>query len=173
MPFPEEAALMLGGFFISQNFMEPIATFLVAYPAMLAADYLLYSLGKRYGRRLVESAWFRRIASPDKISRLEERFLESGSLLVFFGRFSSLIRVQIFLAAGISRVPAFKFILADAASALITAPILIGIGYAAGNSYAVLRHDITRIEHISIFLAVVIVFGWILVKYFRSWIGRS
>jgi membrane protein DedA with SNARE-associated domain len=44
------------------------------------------------------------------------------------------VRAQVFLAAGVMRMPAIKFLMADAASAILTVTLMVGIGYLCGNS---------------------------------------
>ena len=73
-PFPEDAILSLSGFFAAHGIIEPIPAFLVPYSSLLATDLLLYSIGKRYGRRIVEHRRFRRPISLEKLSQLEEKF---------------------------------------------------------------------------------------------------
>jgi membrane protein DedA with SNARE-associated domain len=117
---------------------------------------------------LVEHKRFRRIIASDRLSKLEEKFKRSGIFVVFFGRHLLGVRAQVFLAAGVMRMPAIKFLMADAASAILTVTLMVGIGYLGGNSIEALKKDMTRIEHIAVVLLVILLMSWIVFRYFKS-----
>jgi membrane protein DedA with SNARE-associated domain len=66
------------------------------------------------------------------------------------------------------KMPAVKFLIADAVSSLFTIAIMVGAGYAGGHSLQVIKRDMTRIEHIGIFLAVILLAGYLIFRYVRS-----
>jgi len=168
LPFPEDATLILSGFLIAQKVMKLLPTLLVVYSGLLLTDFSLYWVGKKYGRRVVEHKRFRRIISFERLSRLEEKFKKWGIFVVFIGRHFLGIRAQIFLAAGVMRMPALKFLMADAASAILTITLMVGIGYLGGNSIQILQKDVKRIEHIAIVLFIILLAGWIFYNYFKN-----
>jgi membrane protein DedA with SNARE-associated domain len=65
-------------------------------------------------------------------------------------------------------MPAIKFLMADAASAILTVTLMVGIGYLCGNSIEALKKDMTRIEHIAVVLLVILLMSWIVLRYFKS-----
>jgi membrane protein DedA with SNARE-associated domain len=168
LPFPEDATLILSGFLIAQKVTKPLPTLLIVYAGLLLTDFSLYWVGKKYGRRVVEHKRFRRIISGDRLLRLEEKFKKWGIFVVFIGRHFLGIRAQIFLAAGVMRMPSLKFIMADAASAIFTITIMVGIGFWGGSSIQVLQKDVKRIEHIGILILVILFTGWIVYNYFKN-----
>jgi membrane protein DedA with SNARE-associated domain len=78
------------------------------------------------------------------------------------------IRAQIFLVAGVMRMSTLKFVLADAASAILTMTLMVGIGFLGGNSIEILQKDVKRIEHIGILVLAILFTGWMIHKYFRN-----
>jgi membrane protein DedA with SNARE-associated domain len=78
------------------------------------------------------------------------------------------VRAQVFLVAGVMRMPAIKFLTADAASAILTVTLMVGIGYLGGNSMEVLKKDIGRIEHVAVVLLVMLMIIWIIFRYLKS-----
>jgi membrane protein DedA with SNARE-associated domain len=124
--------------------------------------------GKKYGSRVVEHKRFQRIISPDRLAKLEEKFERWGILVVFFGRHLLGVRAQVFLAAGVMRMPAIRFLIADAASAILTVTFMVGIGYLGGNSMEILKNDMKRIEHIAIIALVILLAGLMVFRYFRE-----
>jgi membrane protein DedA with SNARE-associated domain len=167
-PFPEDTTLILTGFLITQSIIRPIPAFLVVYPGLLMTDFFLYWVGKKYGRMVVEHKRFRRMISPDRLLRLEEKFKKRDVWIILVGRHLLGLRAQIFLVAGMSRMPAIKFLVADAATALLTIVLMGGIGYAGGNSIQILKKDLTRVEHVAIVILMISIAGGFVFKYFKD-----
>ena len=167
-PFPEDATLILSGFLIAQGILKPLPAFLVVYPGLLITDFFLYWVGKKYGRMVVEHKRFRRLISPDRLSRLEEKFKKRDVWVILVGRHLVGLRAQIFLVAGVMRMSAIKFLVADAATVLLTIALMGGIGYAGGNSIQILKKDLTRAEHVAVVVIVILIAGWFVFKYFKD-----
>jgi membrane protein DedA with SNARE-associated domain len=167
LPFPEDTTLMLSGFLMAHDIIQSLPALMIIYPTLLMTDFLLYWIGKRYGRRVVEHRIFHRIISLNRLLKLQRKFRKRGIWVVFFGRHLLGVRAQIFLAAGVMRMPARKFLLADALSALITIALMIGIGYFGGSQIQILRKDLARMNHMIMFSVVLICSGWSLSRYFR------
>jgi len=168
LPFPEDATLILSGFLIAHEVINPFPAFLVIYPSLLITDFFLYSVGKKYGRMVVEHKRFRRIISPDRLSKLEDKFKRRDVWVVLVGRHLLGLRAQIFLVAGVMRMSPVKFLLADAATSLFTIALMGAIGYAGGNSIQILKREVTRIEHIAVVVFVILLSGWFVFRYFKN-----
>jgi len=168
LPFPEDATLILSGFLVAHGAITPLPIFLTVYAGLLVSDFFLYLVGKKYGRMIVEHKKFRRIISPDRLLKLEEKFKKHDVWVILIGRHFLGLRAQIFLVAGVMRMPAIKFLIADATTALLTIALMGGIGYVGGNSIQILKKDLTRIEHIAIIVLVVLFACWIIYVYFKG-----
>jgi membrane protein DedA with SNARE-associated domain len=168
LPFPEDATLILSGFLVAHEVINPFPTFLIIYAGLLVSDFFLYSVGKKYGRMIVEHKKFRRIISHDRLSKLEEKFKKGDVWVILIGRHFLGLRAQVFLVAGVMRMPAIKFLIADATTALLTIALMGGIGYVGGNSIQILKKDLTRIEHIAIVVLMILLSVWIVLKYFKG-----
>jgi membrane protein DedA with SNARE-associated domain len=164
LPFPEDGILLLSGFLTAHDVIRPFPTFLVVYSGLLTTDFLLYSVGNKYGRRLVGHKKFNKIITNDRLAKLEKKFKKWGALVVFFGRHLLGLRAQIFLVAGVMRMSWKKFLIVDGTSALLTIALWGGLGYLGGNHIDTLRRDITNIEFIlTVFFAILvgsILFFW-------------
>jgi len=68
----------------------------------------------------------------------------------------------------VMRMPALKFIMVDAASAVITVTLMVGIGFWGGSSIQILQKDAKRIEYIGILILAILLTGWIVYKYFKN-----
>ena len=168
LPFPEDTTLILSGFLMAQNIIQSLPVFFIIYPTLLMTDFLLYWIGKKYGRRVVEHRIFHRIMSLNKLLKFERKFGKWGIWVVFFGRHLLGVRAQIFLAAGVMGMPARKFLLADALSALITMAMMIGIGYFGGSQIQILKENMATVNRVIIFSLILIFLGWSLFRYFRG-----
>ncbi len=167
-PFPEDTTLILSGFLISTEVVKPVPILLVVYSGVLLADFGLYFFGRKYGRRIVTHKRFHKIITMERLSRLEEKFKRKGGLIILIGRHVIGLRAQIFLAAGVLRMPAPKFLVMDAVASIFTMAVLVGIGYIGGNSLRVVIRDITRIEHMAILLGILLLVIFMLYRYFKS-----
>jgi membrane protein DedA with SNARE-associated domain len=165
LPFPEDTTLILSGFLIAHDVMKPLPAFLVIYPSLLMTDFFLYLIGKKYGRMVVEHKRFRKVISSDRLLKIEEKFRKWGIWVVLFGRHLLGLRSQIFLAAGVMKMDAIKFLIADGATSLLTIALMGGIGFVGGNSLQVLKKDLARIEHIAIVVFVILLASWMVVRH--------
>jgi len=168
LPFPEDTILILSGFLIAQGVTKPLPTLLVVYSGLLLTDFVLYLAGKKYGRRIIEHKRLHKIISQDRLRKVEEKFERWGVLVVFFGRHLLGVRAQVFLVAGVMRMPPVKFVMADAASAILTVTLMVGIGYLGGNSIEVLKKDMARIEHVAVVLFIMLLVSWIIFRYLKG-----
>jgi len=168
LPFPEDATIMLSGFLVAHEVVKPLPIFLNVYAGLLISDFFLYSIGKKYGRMVAEHKRFHKIISPNRLLKLEEKFKKGDIWVILIGRHLLGLRAQIFLVAGVMRMSPLKFIITDAATALLTIAFMGGIGYVGGHSLWVLKNDIKRIEHIGIVVLVILLAGWIVFRYFKS-----
>ena len=159
--FPEDATLILCGFLISMHVVKPV------YAGLLAADFPLYLSGKKYGRMIVCHRRFQKIISPERLLILEDKFNKRGILFILFGRQLIGLRAQIFLAAGVMRMSAVKFLITDAISSQFTIALMVGAGYIGGHNLQVIKKHITRIGHIGILLIIILFSGYLLLRYFR------
>jgi len=157
LPFPEDSILLLSGFLTARHHIKPLQAFLVVYSGLLITDFLLYSVGKKCGRRIVEYRKFQKVITNDRLAKLEKKFKKWGALVVFLGRHALGLRAQIFLVAGVLNMPWKKFLLADGTSAIITIALWGGLGYAGGNHIDTWRKDVTNVESmLMVFLAILV-----------------
>jgi len=167
-PFPEDTTLILCGFLIATDVIKPVFALTVVYTGLLISDFALFFVGGKYGRKIVTHKRFHKIISPERLSQLENKFNKWGILSIILGRHIMGLRAQLFLTAGVMRMPPLKFLAADVISAPFTMLVMVGAGYIGGNSLKVIRKDITRIEHVAIVLVVVLLVIYSLYRHIRS-----
>ncbi len=121
--FPGTALLLATGALIPAGVVDPWSVVLGSIVGATLGDGVSYWIGKRFGGA-VERAWpFTR--NPDLLRRGIELFELHGGKSVFIGRFFGPARAVIPLAAGVMRMPAGRFWVANATSAIVWAPALL------------------------------------------------
>jgi membrane protein DedA with SNARE-associated domain len=153
-PFPEGVTLILCGLLISSKVIQPVYALVIVYSGVLIGDYLFYSFGRKYGRMIIKLRVFRKVLPPHRLEMLENKFNKYGILLILIG--GRLIG-EIFLVAGILKMPRIKFLAIDVLSSLLTVIVWVGVGYVGGHTLQIIKKDILRIEHITVFFIVSIV----------------
>lgn len=173
LPFPEDATLILCGVLISAGDIKAIPAILTVYAGLLCGDTILYHVGKKFGRKVVTHKWFHRVLSPEKLERVEARYIKHSVLAILVGRHVAGFRAQLFLVSGILRMDYWKFILTDAVSAMFTLALMVGIGYKGGEELPIIRGHIKAVGHVVLLAAVAAGALYLLYSYFRRRRARA
>ena len=147
LPFPEDATLILCGFLLFHGTVKPVPAFFIVYAGLLLADVMVYSFGRAYGDTITGHRRFQKLISQQRLEELKERFRKRGLVFILLGRHIIGIRVQLFLAAGVIKMPLPRFILVDGLSSTLTIALMTGIGYMGGSSLDAIEKNVARIEH--------------------------
>ncbi|HYA94341.1 MAG TPA: VTT domain-containing protein [Thermodesulfobacteriota bacterium] len=165
LPFPEGTTLIMSGFLIANGTIKLIPTFLVVFPLLLITDFFVYFVGKKYGRVLVQHQRFRKLISPERLLKLEEKFKRRGSLVVLFGRHILGLKTQLLLLAGVMKMSVTKFLIVDGATALLTVALFWGgIGLLGEERIQMFKAEATKIGHIAMVIFFILLAGWICYK---------
>jgi len=156
-PFPEDAMLILCGLLIANHVVKPVPAVLVVALGMLMTDYFLYHIGRTYGRKVVTLRRFRKIITAKRVIRLERTFRKWGVLVILLGHHLVGLRSQIFLVAGILKMPRLKFVLSDAVSSVGTISIMGGAGYWGGSALELIKNDVEEAQYAILVLIIIIV----------------
>ncbi len=155
LPFPEDAILILCGFMIAHDVVKPGPAILILFAGMISTDFFLYHMGRKYGRMVVAHKRFSRFISPRRIQKLERSFAKWGILVIFLGRHLVGLRAQIFLVAGILKMPRPKFIMADGISSLVTIALMMSAGYWGGSFIERIKTDIEAAQDAILILCLI------------------
>lgn len=146
LPFPEEVTQLTAGFLARTGRIAFWPGLAVTYCGILAGDYLLFLLGRRHGARVLESPPIARLLTPSRRRFIEEHFSRHAFLTVMAGRHASGLRLPTFALAGMSGVPTRTFLLADALSALLSVPLVVGLGWFFAHNLEKARRDLRELE---------------------------
>lgn len=172
VPIPEDVPLVAAGVILAQQ--SEVATwtvtFIVALLGIMCGDVILYLLGSRWGPEVSQHRWVSWLITPTRLGTMTARFNRYGMWMCFFGRFFMGVRAAMCITAGVTRLPFWRFLLADLAGAVISIPLLIGLGYWFGNMVPTLENYVHVVQWGLLGLALVILVGF--VAYRRHRLGK-
>lgn len=165
VPVPEELVVLTSGVLVGQGRAELIAAGLACYLGVLTGDLLLYLIGRQAGPKVLEQRHFRRLFSPERVRRIEEKVTRHGALTIVFARFVAGLRAPTFLVAGVSRFPLRRFLVADALAAAVSVPLVFFLGFHFGARVTPVLERIGAWEHMlaAVLLAAILLWtaiGW-------------
>jgi len=129
--FPGTSILIVAGTLMSAGSLPYWPVLAGAIVGAVLGDSVSFWLGRRYGGGLCRVWPFTR--NPDLLPNGMRFFARHGGKSVFIGRFFGPVRAVIPLAAGVMRMPRGLFWLANIASAIVWAPMLVFAGDTVGN----------------------------------------
>src|SRR4051794_17816108 len=119
-PVPEEAGILYAA---GLNALHPEVWWPIAWAmtgfGIVCADMVLYGVGRRWGVKLFDYRWVKKVMNAERRQRIEAKFHRHGVKLLLVARFLPPLRTGIFLIAGASRFSFAKFLLADGLYAVV------------------------------------------------------
>jgi membrane protein DedA with SNARE-associated domain len=139
LPFPEEATLVSVGIlaymgahpdrypppFPGAPYVHAETAAITAFVAVLLSDFLIYGIGRMFGRQVFDLKPMRAVLSEENRQKIEVWTKKYGAYACGIFRFTPGIRFPGHLACGMLRFPAWKFGLIDGIAALISVPTQI------------------------------------------------
>jgi len=167
IPLPGETALIAFGVLASQGHYSIVTVIAVAAAAAIIGDNLGYAvIGRWGGRRLFERTRYGRRYAERFLPTAERLMAKHGGKVVFFGRFISILRFTAAWAAGIARMPWWRFFFWNASGAICWATLVGLVSYYAGAAAA------DAIQRYGIYAAVAIVVA-VLIAFFFTHAGKK
>jgi membrane protein DedA with SNARE-associated domain len=164
LPLPEDIALLAGGFLAHRGITQLPMTLVVAFLGVIVGDNSLYFLGRRFGTGLVSYLRIGRPSSQVQIDRLRDFMERHGHRAIFYARFLVGVRALIYLTAGSLGVSPGRFVFYDLLGAVISVPLVVGLGYVFGAQIEDFFRYIGGFEH----LVWIVALGTVLVYLSRT-----
>jgi membrane protein DedA with SNARE-associated domain len=133
LPIPEDLALIIAGFWISSGHSDAVAMVLVCYLGVLTGDLIIFRAGRMAGPAIFRRRWIRSRLKSKRLRKLRKGLSERAFLTVLVARHVFYLRTVTFLLCGAVRMPFARFLFADAVAALVTVPLVVGLGYLFGD----------------------------------------
>lgn len=133
MPIPGETITLVGGFLAGSDDLKYEWVLLAAIAGAIAGDNFGYWLGRWGGWPLLTrlGSWFK--IPEERLRQAREQFSNNAMQAVFLGRFVTLLRIFAGPLAGIAEMPYEKFLLCNAAGAVVWATALVSLAYFVGR----------------------------------------
>ena len=138
-------------------------------------DLGLYLLALRFGRPVFEKSWFKRLfGKKTDLARSEAWFRDHGAAAILLSRAVPGTRLPTYLAAGLLRVPAGRFIAITALACVVWVAALFGFSYHIGMmvvaEFAMFRSETGKLAACIVLAAVL---AWPLRKILKKISFRS
>jgi membrane protein DedA with SNARE-associated domain len=121
--FPGTAILVAAGGLIAAGVLEPTPVIAAGIVGGILGDAASFWLGQKFGGALPKLWPFR--GHPERIRSGIDFFVRYGALGVFLSRFLGPLRATVPTVAGMLKMPAASFYLANVLSALVWVPALV------------------------------------------------
>lgn len=135
LPIPEDVSLIISGILVASDNAHLSIMLLVCYLGIIAGDLIIYRIGWITGPRLFRKRWFKRFLTSTRLQTLRANLEKRTFLTIVIARHLFYLRTATFLVCGAVRVSFPRFLIADAVAALITTPVMIGLGYLFAEHY--------------------------------------
>lgn len=141
-----------------------------SFAGIWLGDLGLYWLAFHYGRTVFDRRWFKKLLGKKiDLSRSEAWFQNHGSAAIVFSRAIPGTRLPTYLAAGLLRVPAIRFLTITAAACAAWVAVLFWISYHAGmmviSEFRMFRSEAGKLAACIVLAAVL---AWVLRKTLRK-----
>ena len=165
IPIPSEVTFGFAGAFCTlavggQGHFAIWAVIVVGTVGSLVGSVIAYEVGRSAGRAIVDR-WGKWILLTHKDLDAAERWFEKyGAVSVLVGRVVPVVRTVISLPAGVAEMQRGPFVALTTIGAAIWVSLLTGLGYAAGQNWRRVSHDVHLFQTpIIILIVLALAFG--------------
>ena len=141
--FEGETILVLGGFAAHQGYLRLDLVMLSAFAGSLCGDQVWFWIGRRFGRRWIDS----HPGKAELIERVAALLDRWGAWFILSFRFLYGLRSISPVAIGLSSVSAARFACLNVISAAVWAVVVGGLGYIFGNAFEAALGKAAQWEH--------------------------
>lgn len=133
LPLPGESITLVGGFLAGSGDLKVGGVLASAFGGAVLGDNLGYWLGRWGGwALLVRIGWLFRFPE-EELEKARERFQKNAAVAVTLGRFVTFLRIFAGPLAGTVAMPYSRFLVCNAAGALLWVLTIVGLAYVAGQ----------------------------------------
>ncbi len=144
-PIPEDLTLIVAGIISHHEHVDTFVMGAVCYLGIVTGDLIIYRIGWLAGPALFRKKWFRRHLTTHRLQLIRENLHRRTILTIMVARHLFYIRTATFLMCGAVRLSFTRFLIIDACAALVTTPVMMGIGYLFADNY---QHIIELIQQV-------------------------
>ncbi len=157
LPISADLVLLTCGYLSFIGKANSIILIPIAITGILIGDTLMFFIGKKYGMKLTQIWPFKKVLTLERIEKVKMKFNIYGYRIVFCARFMPGIRTVFMFSAGLMHLNYLKFILYDAAGAVIVVPLIIYSVIAVAGNTALIKEYLKQGQWVVLVIAVVVV----------------
>jgi membrane protein DedA with SNARE-associated domain len=133
LPIGEEMIVIPAGILIATGKFDPLTTAVCAWIAICTADFLWFTLCRRFGTPWLQRPWFKRLVHPRRLLEMKHQLDRRGMWFIVLARFIPSSRTAAITTAGIFRLSYWKFVLPTMICAALTVPLQLLVGWLIGS----------------------------------------
>ncbi|HSW48063.1 MAG TPA: DedA family protein [Candidatus Saccharimonadales bacterium] len=169
LPIPGDIIVIFTGYQVTRGAIAYPVAFVVIIAAVLIGSTILYTLSKRYGKKIVFMLGNYLHFDEEKLATVEKNFKKYGILVIIIGRHIPGFRIPITIFSGISDISYKQFILSTFVSVIFSTAFYLSIGQRMGPKAAHLLHAHHSLYIISILPILIMIIGY----FYLSWQDRE
>lgn len=156
LPIPEDLPLILAGAIIHTGKIGPVAIGIVCYLGIVLGDMVVYSIGRYFGPKLFTTRFLKNRITPERAERMHQRLMKHSIWMIFVARHLFYLRTVTFLTCGAFKMSFIRFMFIDALAALISTPIMMGVGYVMVEHLPTLFESISKLKSWVLFISLIL-----------------
>ncbi len=160
----KEFLLLGGGRFKTSGDPNLLWLFLAYIPLGIGlASAPFFVIGRGYREKIEDGEgpeWLDKMIPPDKLVVAQRMIAKRGPVLAILGRLAAQSPALIGAAAGTSRTPMARFLIADAIGAVLAFIAFVAIGYALGAAYESAGPWLTGGAVVLLLIIIMLVSNW-------------
>jgi membrane protein DedA with SNARE-associated domain len=146
IPAPEDLTLIAAGVLSSLSQVNTLLMGVICYIGILTGDLIIYRIGWIAGPALFRKKWFRKHISTHRLQVIRTNLHKNTVFTILVARHLFYIRTATFLMCGAVRISFSRFLIIDAFAALITTPVMMGIGYVFAHNYDQILYYLDKVK---------------------------
>lgn len=158
-PIPGDSFIVAAGGLVAAGRLDTFGVMLASVIGGMSSVMVIYYIGRRYGREFFIRKNYRLFSANDIVAT-EKRFERWGGLLLIASRFVVGFRVILAGSAGMGRYPAIGMLIYSTISYVAYAGLLLYLGYALVDNYAVIEEYFKTYEHIGWPIVIGVIAFW-------------
>jgi membrane protein DedA with SNARE-associated domain len=165
----EDVAILTAALLVANSMVSLPWAAAASFAGIWFGDLGLYFIARHYGRPVLDRTWFKRLVSRKlDLRRSEAWFQDHGTAAIVISRAIPGTRLPTYLAAGLLKIPASRFVLMTALACAIWVTALFGFSYHVGmmaiSGFRMFRSEAGKLVACVVMAAVLI---WPLRKLFE------
>ena len=148
IPAPEDLTLIAAGVLSSLSQVNTLLMGVICYIGILTGDLIIYRIGWMAGPALFRKKWFRKHISTHRLQVIRTNLHKNTVFTILVARHLFYIRTATFLMCGAVRISFSRFLIIDAFAALITTPVMMGVGYIFAHNYDQILYYLDKVKFV-------------------------